>query len=149
MEAASTRGGRRAGSIPWACVLPNGLAVDNIKGRGQLRAPDSYRVDGGLRQWLGTCGASFRLPAPVVTVQIGQDIDVHMTQTGPGASGTEYPLPTTTNSQVLARTSITDGNSTASFQARSPGLAQLETVGGCPSESSSSGCPILSVIVIG
>jgi hypothetical protein len=98
---------------------------------------------------LGSCGGVFYLPAPAVTLSIGQEIDVHMTPAGPGASGTEYPLPMSTSSQVLARTSITDANSTASFQARSNGLAQLETLGGCPSKSSSSDCTILSVIVIG
>lgn len=128
-------------------------AVPSTTGVSECGWPASYRVNGGPSQWLGDCAAGFYLPAPAVTVSIGQEIDIHMTQMGSGASGTilvpEYPVPTSTNSQALARTSITDGDSSASFQARSNGLAQLETVGGCPSESSSSYCTILSVIVIG
>lgn len=137
----------------WLVSCQTAWPTTTLNGVDNCGVPASYRVDGGSSHWLGGCAGGFYLPVPAVTLSIGQEIDVHMAQTGSGASGTilvpVYPVPTSTNSQVLARTSITDDNSTASFQARSNGLAQLETVGGCPSESSASDCTILSVIVIG
>jgi len=41
----------------------------------------------GQVTWLGSCDASFVIPAAKVTVHVGQHIDVHMLEESVGYSG--------------------------------------------------------------
>ena len=120
--------------------------------------PAAYRIDGGTRQWLGGCTGGFGVPVPSVTMHVGQELDVHMTQVFPrGLANTpqvpDYAIPTSSDSGVLSQNGLSDQASTASFQARSPGLAQLATVAPCylggvaPTPPGS--CPLLRISVIG
>jgi hypothetical protein len=106
-----------------------------------------YRIDGGPLRLLGSAAGIFPIPSASERVRIGQEIDVHSNDVH------SNPVPTSTNSRVLVQSGITDGGATASFQARSPGAALLETTGFCaevspPAASEFTTCSILAVTVV-
>src|SRR6476661_6587587 len=92
------------------------------------------RVDGQVMP-VGSCGANFVTPAAKVTVHVGQDIDVHMTEESTGYSGTHFvpvfPLPYSSRPSVVARTTISTDKATGTFTARRPGHATLFTTAYC------------------
>ena len=105
-------------------------------------APAEYRIDGGSLRLLGSGAGIFPIPSASVQVRVGQEIDVH-----------HDPVPTSTDPKVLVQSGIKDGGATASFQARSPGIALLETTGYCEEISPSAAsefrsCSILAVTVV-
>ncbi|MGD0862845.1 MAG: hypothetical protein ABSA21_08785 [Candidatus Limnocylindrales bacterium] len=88
-------------------------------------------------------------------MQVGQTIDVHMTEEM-GASGSlvpVYPLPSSSNDSVLRRVAVADGGSSATFRAEAPGAAVLMTSGYCMNlktlEQTFGPCPVLAVTVTG
>jgi hypothetical protein len=113
--------------------------------------PAEYRVDGSATHALGGCAGVFPIPPVWASVRVGQEVDVHMTEDESGSSGTAAPM--TANSKVLMRNSLADGGATVSFQARSPGVALLETRALCqvmppPAADEFTACTILAVTVL-
>jgi hypothetical protein len=98
----------------------------------------------------------FVTPAVKVTVHVGQDIDVHMTEESTGYSGTHlvpaFPLPYSSQPSVVARTTISTDKATGTFTARRPGHATLFTTADClaaGSEQPTHGkCPALDITVL-
>jgi hypothetical protein len=97
--------------------------------------PAVYRVDGGPEHPVGDCAGLLVVPPTHVTVAVGSEVDVHVTEEGVGPTGAQlapiFPTPTSTDSLVLNATSIADGGSTESFLAVGPGTADLLTKGLC------------------
>jgi hypothetical protein len=105
----------------------------------------------------GSCAGNFLMSAPDVTVQAGQQIQVQMLQEEaiPGSMRVlvpAYPLPRSTNSQVLARTLASSAQATATYTAMHPGRATLVTKADClpssPPRSEPTNCPVINVTVI-
>ncbi len=81
-----------------------------------------------------------------------------MAEEGSGPNGSFlvplYPAPTSSLPGILSPTSLTDGGSTVSFEALSPGKAELETQAFCfrpysPTTASQlETCPVLAVTVV-
>jgi hypothetical protein len=117
-----------------------------------------YRVDHGSLQRLGDCAGDLLLPPPSVTLHVGQEVDVHMAEEGSGYNGSTlvpvFPAPTSSRPDILSQTSLTGGGSTVSFEALSPGKAELETQAFCfrpyssPTASQLETCPVLAVTVV-
>jgi hypothetical protein len=113
------------------------------------------RVAGDVT-WLGSCAMSFVIPAVKVTVHVGQDIDVHMTEESTGYTGTHFvpafPLPYSSRPSVVARTAVSADKATGTFTARRPGHAVLFTTADClesTSEQQTQGkCPALDITVL-
>jgi hypothetical protein len=113
------------------------------------------RVAGDVT-WLGNCAANFVTPAVKVTVHVGQDIDVHMTEESTGYTGTHFvpifPLPYSSQPSVVARTTISTDKATGTFTARHPGHATLFTTADClaaRSQQQTRGkCPALDITVL-
>jgi hypothetical protein len=113
------------------------------------------RVAGQLT-WLGNCAANFVIPAAKVTVHVGQDIDVHMTEESTGYTGTHFvpmfPLPYSSRPSVVARTTVSTDKATGTFTARRPGHAVLFTTADClaaRSQQQTHGkCPALDITVL-
>jgi hypothetical protein len=104
---------------------------------------------------VGSCGGSFVIPAAKVTVHVGQDIDVHMTEESVGYSGNhlvpDWPMPYSSRPSVLARTTISTDKATGTFTARRPGQAMLFTNADCMeprSQQMHGKCPALDVTVL-
>jgi hypothetical protein len=110
----------------------------------------------GQVTWLGNCAATFGIPAVKVTVHVGQDIDVHMTEESTGYTGTHFvpifPLPYSSRPSVVARTTISTDKATGTFTARHPGHATLFTTSICwgpGSQRTTRGkCPALDITVL-
>jgi hypothetical protein len=110
----------------------------------------------GQLTWLGSCDGNFAIPAAKVTVHVGQDIDVHMTEESTGCTGTRYvpifPLPYSSQPSVLARATISKDKATGTFTARHPGHAMLFTTAYCMDSTFQremhGECPVLDVTVL-
>lgn len=119
--------------------------------------PAMYRVGQHSLQYLGDCAGNFFVPPISVSVQVGDQVDVHMVQEYSGPSGDVLvptnPAPTSSNPNVLRQTSVTDRGSTVSFEAASAGTAELSTatpfcIHSTPPYASELGaCPVLEVDV--
>ena len=124
-------------------------------GTSSCGPPALMRVAGQVT-WLGNCAAMFVTPAVKVTVHVGQDIDVHMTQEQTRASGNHlvpiYPLPYSSRPSVVARTTISTDKATGTFTARHPGHATLFTTSNCwvvaRSQQTHGKCPALDITVL-
>jgi len=131
-----------AGAIAAVVVASRASPWWSTPGPSAEGAPAEYRIDGGPLRLLGSAAGIFPIPSAAVRVRVGQEIDVH-----------SNPVPTSTSSRILVQSGITDGSATASFQARSPGTALLETTGFCaevspPAASQLGTCSILAVTVV-
>jgi hypothetical protein len=113
--------------------------------------PAQVRVHGHVR-FVGNCAMMLLVPAQRVTLDVGQRIDVHMTEEGSGPHGNHLvpaiPLPASSRPSVLARSAISPDRATATYRADGPGQAVLtsartfclhtrdhrdrETTGSCP-----------------
>ena len=103
---------------------------------------------------LGNCASSFVVPAAKVTVRVGEEIDVHMTQAPAGPSGKrllpESPLPRSSAPHILRRTAISPDAATGTYLAARPGHAKLLTRTGCYVPATGRdvpGCAVLDVTV--
>jgi hypothetical protein len=101
---------------------------------------------------VGNCAGMLLVPAQQVTLDVGQRIDVHMTEEGTGPHGNKWvpaiPLPRSSRPSVLMRSAISPDRATATYRAVRPGHAVLtssptfclhtrhhqdrETTGSCP-----------------
>ena len=112
---------------------------------------------GGKELASGSCAGNFPMSAPAVTVQAGQQIQVQMLQEEaiPGSLRVlvpAYPLPRSTNSWILARTSASSAQATATYTAMHPGHATLVTKADCLPPGTlrpvPTNCPVINVTVI-
>jgi hypothetical protein len=131
-----------AGAIATVVVATRASPWWSTPGPSAEGAPAEYRIDGGPLTLLGGGGGIFPIPSPSVRVRVGQEIDIH-----------SFTVPTSTNSRVLVESGTRDGGATTSFQARSLGVAILETTGLCaevspPATSEFTTCSMLAVRVI-
>ena len=91
-----------------------------------------------------------------MTVLVGQQIDVHMLQEFASPASQVlvpvYPLPHTTDGWVLARTSVSPDQATATYTAMHPGHATLITEARCVPfdtiRTETKQCPVVDVAVI-
>jgi hypothetical protein len=131
-----------AGAIAAGVVASRASPWWSTPGPSAEGALAEYRIDGGPLRLLGSAAGIFPIPPASVQVRVGQEIDVHANS-----------APSSTNSNVLVQSGTTDGGATTSFQARSPGLALLETIGLCavfspPTASEFGRCSILAVTAV-
>ena len=118
--------------------------------------PAWVHVDGKVLA-IGGCAGTFLMFAPDVTVRVGQQIQVQMLQAEavPGSQRVlvpAYPLPRSTSSWILARTSASSAQATATYTTMHPGRATLVTKANClpsgPLRSEPENCPVINVTVI-
>ncbi len=92
------------------------------------------RVDGHVIP-VGDCAGIFLVPAQQVTVQVGQQIDVRMTEEPAGPSGNQlipvFPLPRSSRPVVLADGTVSQDRASGTYRAIRPGHAVLTTRAWC------------------
>lgn len=116
--------------------------------------PAQVRVAGNVMP-VGSCAGLLGIPAGKVTVHVGGEIDVRMTEEDSGDSTRlvpVYPLPRSSRSSVLKRTAISPDGAAAMYIAEHPGHAMLISRASCvgpgPIERYHVDCPVLDVTVI-
>jgi hypothetical protein len=96
------------------------------------------------------------IPAQKVTVHVGQQIDVHMTEEGSGPSGNRfvpiYPLPRSSRPSVVMLMAISPDRATGTYRAVRPGHVALISRASCsdyrhPQEITAN-CPVIEITVI-
>jgi len=132
------------------CGCSNGQPWWYHKGVTMCGTPALIRVAGRVKA-LGNCAAMFVIPPPVVTLRVGQQLDVHVLQDSNRVP--VYPLPRSASVSVLARVDVSADRSTASYRAVHPGHTALITRASClvastDRSTSTPWCPILDVNVI-
>ena len=111
------------------------------------------RVDGQVIP-VGDCAGVFLVPAQQVTVQVGQQIDVRMTEEPAGRSGNQlvpvFPLPRSSRPVVLADGTVSQDRASGTYRAIRPGHAALTTRAWCLVGSGEirGSCPVLDVTVV-
>ena len=118
---------------------------------GGCGPPAVVRVDGHV-MGVGNCAGMLVVPAQQVTLDVGQRIDVHVTEEGTGPHGNKrvpaIPLPASSRPSVLIRSTVSPDRATATYRAVGSGDAVLtssrafclhvrhhrdrETTGSCP-----------------
>jgi hypothetical protein len=102
--------------------------------------PAQVRI-GGHATFVGGCDGTFGEPTLNVTVQPGEEIDVHMTQEPAGPTGSQivpiFPLPRSSQSSVVEFWATSSDRATGAYRAVRSGYAVLL----------SQGTPILDVTV--
>jgi hypothetical protein len=103
---------------------------------------------------VGNCAGIFLVPALQVTVPVGQQIDVRMTEEPAGPSGNRlvpmFPLPHSSRPAVLADGTFSQDRASGTYQAIRPGHAVLTTRAWCLAGSGEirGSCPVLDVTVV-
>jgi hypothetical protein len=123
------------------------------RGASACGVPAVYRINTGTVESLGDCAGLLYVPPAHVTVALGSEIDIHITEEGVGDAGTElapiYPTPSSSDATVIVATRVAEGGSTESFLAVGAGTAELETSGLCMVSGSAPNtdapCPVLEV----
>lgn len=111
------------------------------------------RVDGQVFP-VGNCAGVFLIPARQVTVPVGQQIDVRMTEEPAGPSGTRlvpmFPLPRSSRPAVLADGTVSQDRASGTYRAVRPGHAVLTTQAWCLAGGGEirGSCPVLDVTVV-
>jgi hypothetical protein len=114
--------------------------------------PGSYRI--GYRvAGLGDCNGMFNEGPPTVTLDVGEDFDLHMTIPADGALPI-WPLPEAADPLVADSWLITD-NATMTYRGLTPGTTRLVTKGACfrgsaaavPVPAADGICPVLVIDV--
>lgn len=94
---------------------------------GSCGSPAVVRLPGHVLN-VGTCAGSLQIPASVVTLDVGQQIDVHMTEEA-DPSGNRMvpviPLPRSSRVSVVAPGAIGADRATETYRAVRPGRAVL------------------------
>jgi hypothetical protein len=124
-------------SAPW-------WAVGGLSACGR---PAVSRVESRLT-YLGGCDASFGEPPAVISLAVGELLDLHMTPEVIGGPPL-YPLPTSTDAKVVKLVATQDAG-TATYQAIGVGDATLLTNGSCSSTTVSQfngPCPVVQIHV--
>ena len=103
---------------------------------------------------LGNCAGVYMPPTQQVTLNVGDTVDLHITQEGGGPSGSSpvpvppAQLPSVSGSSAVARTAASSDQGTATFKAEHAGQATLVIRGFCLLNGQKrTGCPILDVTV--
>jgi len=117
-------------------------------------APPALLHAAGRVSSLGSCAGIFLTPPQKVTLNVGDTIDLHITQEGGGPSGSSAvpvppsQLPVVSGSSVVTRTAASSGQGTATFKAEHSGQVTLTIPGRCLLDGHRrTGCPILAVTV--
>lgn len=117
-------------------------------------APPALLHAAGKVSPLGSCAGSFWSPARKVTLNVGDKVDIHITQEGGGPSGSSpvpvpsAQLPEVSGSSAVERTAARSEQATATFLAENPGQATLIIPGRCLLDGHQRvGCPILDITV--
>jgi hypothetical protein len=113
-------------------------------------APAAYRLPDGSQR-LGSCTGLLVDPPATVAVHLGDQVEIHMTETSPGGHPS-YAIPRSTDTDVLSLDSAW-GNTTAVFRAKALGTAWLVSSGQCLQTATNAqingNCPVLAVVVSG
>jgi hypothetical protein len=115
--------------------------------------PAVYRVNGGALHAVGSCAGILFIPPTHVTVAVGGEVDVHITEEPSGPTGNHlvpiYPTPFSDDTSVLVPTSVADGGATESFIAVGSGAANVLTRAWClvtqEQPDVDTTCPVLAV----
>jgi len=95
---------------------------------GACGPPAQVRI-GEQVMLVGNCAMMLVIPAQQVTLEVGQRIDVHMTEEGMGSHGNRMvpaiPLPASSRPSVLMRSAISPDRATGTYRAIRPGQAVL------------------------
>jgi hypothetical protein len=95
---------------------------------GACGPPAQVRIGGRVRL-VGNCAGMLLVPAQQVTLDVGQRIDVHMTEEGMGPHGNRWvpaiPLPASSRPSVVIRSAISPDRATGTYRAVGPGHAVL------------------------
>ena len=124
-------------------------------GGGNCGTPGLVNLDGRVMP-VGDCAALLTIPALKVTMQVGQQIDVHLMQEDTGAGTGRmipiYPLPHSSHPSVLTSGAVSADKATQTYRALQPGQAVLISHGLCldrhrkrPEFTGS--CPVIVVTV--
>jgi hypothetical protein len=125
---------------------------------GSCGFPARVRLPGRVIN-AGTCTAFLEIPAQKVTLDVGQHIDVHMTEEGTGPSGNRLvpmiPLPRSARPSVVTPGAISADRATGTYRAVHPGHAALVSRDqAClvtrhrePQKATGS-CPVLEITVV-
>ena len=125
---------------------------------GSCAFPAVVRVPGRVMN-VGTCTGFLEIPAPRVTLDVGQQIDVRMTEEGAGPSGKRlvpmFPLPRSSRPSVVTPGAISADRATGTYRAVRPGHAVLMSrAGACvvtrhrESQKATGSCPVVEVTVV-
>lgn len=125
---------------------------------GSCGFPALVRLPGRVMN-VGTCTGFLEIPAPRVTMDVGQRIDVHMTEEGAGPSGNRLvpmiPLPRSSRPSVATPGAISADRATGTYRAVGPGHAVLMSrAGAClvtrhrELQRATGGCPVIEVTVV-
>jgi hypothetical protein len=135
------------GSTPWW----QGFGPGGVSACG---GPAWARVAGNVMA-AGDCAGYLVIPAGKVTLHVGGEIDVRMTEDSSGDSTRlvpVYPLPHSSRSSVLKHTATSPDGAAAMYIAEHPGHAMLISHGSCfgprPIVRYQVDCPVLDVTVI-
>jgi len=125
---------------------------------GSCAFPALVRVHGRVMN-VGTCTGFLEIPGPRVTLDLGQHIDVYVTEEGAGPSGNRLvpmiPLPRSSRPSVVTPGAISADRATGTYRAVRPGHAVLMSrAGGClvtrhrePQKATGS-CPVVEITVV-
>lgn len=115
--------------------------------------PALVHLDGHVMP-VGDCAGLFLIPAQEVTLQVSQEIDVHMEEERVGASGNRlvpaFPPPRSSRPSVLTSVASSPDGATGTYRAMRPGHAVLISRAWClASDREIRGdCPVIEVTVV-
>ena len=117
--------------------------------------PAVYRTASATEEGLGNCGGNFFDPPAEVRLQVGEELDLHMTTYAPAGSTApvpEYLLPSSPDDRVLRLDTVSDAGATGAYRAVAPGVVTLSTNGWCfhlaTNTEVTGTCPVVRVTVI-
>ena len=152
-----------AAGLLAACGVAHGASSSSDRPwwshiEGACGPPAQVRI-GGQVMLVGNCAGMLLVPAQHVTLDVGQRIDVHMTEEGMGPHGNRWvpaiPLPASTRPSVLMRSAISPDRATGTYRAVGPGHAVLTS---SPTfclhtrhhrdRETTASCPVIEVTVV-
>ena len=139
--------GASSGGRPW---WPTGVSM--------CGPPAQVRLHGHVMP-IGNCAGMLLVPPQQVTLDVGQRIDVHMTEEGAGPHGNKLvpvmPLPRSSRPSVVMRSAISPDRATATYRAVRPGRAVLTSsrtfclhTRHQRDRETTASCPVVKVVVI-
>lgn len=103
----------------------------------------------GRARLLGDCAGLLLVPAPTVTIRVGQLIGVHVAQAPSRQGSVPWFAPPTSSSPSLRQVALAGGGSTATYRAETAGRAVLRASRAqCVSPTREiRGCAVLKVVI--